>query len=56
MIDALSRATDAGDLTITQGSIANGQEMSMRISEGFLQAVGAAARQAQQQNAPPGQF
>jgi hypothetical protein len=56
MIDALSRSSDSGELTVTQGTVANGQEMTIRIGEGFLQAVGAAARQAQQQNAPPGQF
>lgn len=47
MIDALSRAPDAGEVTVVQESIPNGQEVTVNIGEGLLQAIGAAARQAQ---------
>ncbi|TWU20403.1 hypothetical protein Pla52o_42780 [Novipirellula galeiformis] len=48
MIDTLSRATDGGDVIMVQKTIANGQESRLMISEGLLQAVGSAVRQAQQ--------
>ena len=48
MIDALSRAPDPGEMTVVQDNIANGQESQIKIGEGLLQALGAAARQAQQ--------
>ena len=60
MIDALSRSPDAGELTVVQESIVNGQEVTVNIGEGMLQAIGAAARQAQQkalqQQQQQGQF
>ncbi|WP_430450991.1 hypothetical protein [Rhodopirellula europaea] len=48
MIDALSRADDAGELRIVSEAIANGQISRFVIGDGMLQAIGAAARQAQQ--------
>ena len=48
MIDALSRSPDTGELTVVQESITNGQELTVKVGEGLLQAIGAAARQAQQ--------
>ena len=48
MIDALSRSPDTGELTVVQESITNGQELIVKVGEGLLQAIGAAARQAQQ--------
>lgn len=48
MIDALSRAPDAGELTVIQDSIENGMRSEITLGEGLLQAIGAAARQAQQ--------
>lgn len=48
MIDALSRAPDAGKLTVVQDSVENGQESTILIGEGLLQAIGAAVRQSQQ--------
>ena len=49
MIDALSRSNDPGVMTVVSESIANGQESHVTIGEGLLQAIGAAAREAQQQ-------
>jgi hypothetical protein len=48
MIDALSRADDAGELRIVSEAIENGQVSRFIIGDGMLQAIGAAARQAQQ--------
>ncbi|WDQ16686.1 hypothetical protein PSR62_24165 [Rhodopirellula sp. P2] len=48
MIDALSRADDAGELRIVSEAIENGQISRFIIGDGMLQAIGAAARQAQQ--------
>ncbi|PHQ33473.1 hypothetical protein [Rhodopirellula bahusiensis] len=48
MIDALSRADDAGELRIVSEAIDNGQISRFIIGDGMLQAIGAAARQAQQ--------
>ncbi|MGB1926580.1 MAG: hypothetical protein ACPHL6_08615 [Rubripirellula sp.] len=60
MIDSLSRSTDSGKMTIVTDNVPNGQEFKISIGEGLMQAVGAAARQAQldaQQNAiQAGQF
>ena len=56
MIDALSRAPDSGEFSMVQQSIANGQELTIRIGEGILQAVGAAARQAQMKAQQGGEF
>jgi hypothetical protein len=56
MIDALSRAPDAGELTVVSDSIENGQESKIAVGEGLLQAVGAAIRQAQQAKMQAGQF
>lgn len=56
MIDALSRAPDQGQLTVMQENIENGQEITAKIGEGLLQAIGAAARQAQQARMQGGQF
>lgn len=56
MIDALSRAPDQGQLTLVQENIENGQEITTKIGEGLLQAIGAAARQAQQAQMQGGQF
>jgi hypothetical protein len=56
MIDALSRATDPGELTIVQESIDNGMKTEVNLGEGLLQAFGAAARQAQQAQLQQGQF
>ena len=56
MIDALSRAPDQGQLTVVQENIENGQEITTKIGEGLLQAIGAAARQAQQARMQGGQF
>ena len=58
MIDALSRSPDPGQLIVVQDSIANGQESQVTVGEGLLQAIGAAARQAQQakMQAQGGQF
>ncbi len=47
MIDALSRAPDLGVLKMVQDAIPNGQDSRVTISEGTLQAIGAAARHAQ---------
>ncbi len=49
MIDALSRSPDPGEMKVVQDSISNGQESKITIGEGLLQAIGAAARQAQQE-------
>ena len=51
MIDALSRSPDAGELVVVQDSIVNGQQSKITVGEGLLQAIGAAARQAQQAQA-----
>tara|TARA_R110002049_G_scaffold27321_2_gene94103 strand:+ start:216558 stop:218204 length:1647 start_codon:yes stop_codon:yes gene_type:complete len=48
MIDALSRAPDAGLITAVGDSLPNGQSTRLTIGEGLLQAIGAAGRQAQQ--------
>ncbi len=56
MIDALSRSPDPGELTVVQNSIANGQASRITLSEGLLQAIGAAAQQAQQARMQGGQF
>ena len=56
MIDALSRSPDSGEMTLVQENIDNGQEIATHIGEGLLQAIGAAARQAQQAAAAGGQF
>nr|WP_255713088.1 hypothetical protein [Rhodopirellula sp. JC740] len=48
MIDALSRADDAGELRIVSEAIENGQVSRIIVGDGMLQAIGAAARQAQQ--------
>ncbi len=48
MIDSLSRAADQGVVTVVQKTIANGQESRLTVSEGLLQAAGAASNQAQQ--------
>ena len=56
MIDALSRAPDSGEFSMVQQSIPNGQELTIRIGEGILQAVGAAARQAQMKAQQGGEF
>jgi hypothetical protein len=48
MIDALSRAPDNGVVTAIADSIPNGQSTRFTIGEGVMQAVGAAARQAEQ--------
>lgn len=56
MIDALSRSSDLGELTVVQKSIANGQASRITLSEGLLQAIGAAAQQAQQARMQDGQF
>lgn len=47
MLDALSRAPDQGLITVVQDSIPNGQKSQIVIAEGMLQAIGAAARNAQ---------
>ena len=54
MIDALSRAPDAGLITAVGDSLPNGQATRITIGEGLLQAIGAANRQAQAAGA--GQF
>lgn len=56
MIDALSRSPDSGQLNMVQESISNGQEVTVKMGEGLLQAIGAAARQAQQKAMQNGQF
>jgi hypothetical protein len=56
MIDALSRSPDPGELTVIQDSISNGQESTVTIAEGFLNAIGAAGRQAQAAQQQGGQF
>lgn len=56
MIDALSRSPDTGELTMVQESLVNGQELTVKVGEGLLQAIGAAARQAQQKAPQEGQF
>lgn len=56
MIDALSRSADPGEMTVVQESIANGQASRITLSEGLLQAIGAAAQQAQQARMQGGQF
>lgn len=56
MIDALSRAPDSGEFRMVQESIPNGQELTIRIGEGVLQAIGAAARQAQMRAQQGGEF
>ena len=56
MIDALSRSADPGELMVVQDSISNGQESRITLSEGLLQAIGAAAQQAQQARMQGGQF
>lgn len=56
MIDALSRAPDSGEMTLVSESIANGQEVKVKIGEGLLQAIGAVSRQLQQQAIQNGQF
>ena len=48
MIDALSRAPDSGELMMIQESIEDGLRGELVLGEGLLQAIGAAARQAQQ--------
>ena len=48
MIDTLSRAADGGEVYVVQSGIENGQRSKVSLSEGLLQAIGAAARQAQQ--------
>jgi len=48
MIDALSRAPDPGLITAIANTIPNGQSTRIVLGEGLLQAIGAAARQAQQ--------
>ena len=47
MIDALSRAPDAGLISAVGDSVPNGQSTRLTIGEGLLQAIGAASRQAQ---------
>ena len=48
MIDALARAPDSGLVTAVSDSLPNGQSTRLTIGEGILQAIGAAARQAEQ--------
>ncbi|MDB4338723.1 hypothetical protein OAA19_01300, partial [Rubripirellula sp.] len=47
MIDSLSRAADTGKIMMISESIENGQDFTLSIGEGLLQAAGAAARQEQ---------
>ena len=56
MIDALSRSPDGGVMTMVQENIPNGQEVTITMGEGMLQAIGAAARQAQQRAMQNAQF
>lgn len=49
MMDALSRAPDQGRVRVVQEMVTNGQSSQMIISEGVLQAIGAAVRQSQMQ-------
>lgn len=56
MIEALSGAPDPGELVVVQESISNGQASRLTFSEGLLQAIGAAAQQAQQARMQGGQF
>lgn len=56
MIDALSRSPDPGEVTFVQESIPNGQKTKVTIAEGLLQAIGAAARQAQQAKLQEAEF
>ncbi|MCM2370212.1 hypothetical protein [Aporhodopirellula aestuarii] len=47
MIDALSRADDAGTLRVVSKAIDNGQRSSIVLGDGLLRAIGGAIREAQ---------
>tara|TARA_A100001391_G_scaffold149719_1_gene107187 strand:- start:1372 stop:3117 length:1746 start_codon:yes stop_codon:yes gene_type:complete len=47
MIDALSRADDAGTLHATSSPVVNGQKTRVVLGDGLLRAIGGAVRQAQ---------
>ncbi|TWU40874.1 hypothetical protein [Novipirellula artificiosorum] len=48
MIDSLATAADQGNVRIVSNSIPNGQDSRITVTEGLLQAIGAAVRQTQQ--------
>lgn len=56
IVDALSRAADPGVFTLVSKGIDNGQSSKITIGEGLLQAIGAAAMQAQRARAQADQF
>lgn len=51
MLEALARSPDPGTVRFVSESIPNGTESRFTVGEGLLQAIGAAVRQAQLQNA-----
>ncbi|TWT80870.1 hypothetical protein CA13_23160 [Planctomycetes bacterium CA13] len=48
MIDSLAGAVDQGEVRMVSNSIPNGQDSRVTLTQGLLEAIGAAARQAQQ--------
>lgn len=50
MIDALSRAKDAGRLRVVSTAMENGQKSRIVLGDGLLRAIGAAVRQTQAKN------